>query len=617
MGTARNAAPGHLIRHHRGMTTFHDALRALDERFIRIREEGKVPGVAWGVVRDGALVHAGGSGTIRDGETLTPDADSVYRIASMTKSFTASAIMLLRDEGRLRLDDPAADYVPQLARWSGPTADAAPVTIRRLLTMSAGLPTDDPWGDRQQGLPLDAFADLLEAGPTFAWPPGTVFEYSNLGYAILGRVVTAAAGQEYRAFVSDRLLVPLGMTSTAYREEDLLPARLANGYMRRGDTLVHEGTDPYGAFASMGGVYSTVRDLATWVAGFLDAFPARDDPEGNHPLRRASRREMQQMHRILPALIGAHPAHEPPMPETAGYGFGLFLVSNAAIGTRVSHGGGYPGFGTHMAWHPASGLGVIALGNVRYAPVHDAVVEELTALVRAGSVPRRRLRLLPSVEAFRPVVERLLAAWDDDAADAAFAMNMDLDDPREVRREAVGKLAAELGPFHVDEARPATSESPAHLAWWLRGERGWVRASILVNPEPVPRLQAMRLSAVPDPSAELVGLAERLLEAARDGHDGAPAWPADLVAGPDVDVTVVTRALLAAAARFGPMRLGFPTAGDGHATATLEIHGELAKGVDAGPSAPATLTVARDPDTGALTAAALRIADREAPVEAW
>ena len=98
----------------------------LDERFLRAREEGKIPGVAWGVVRDGALVHAGGAGTIRDGEALTPDADSIFRIASMTKSFTAAAILLLRDEGRLRLDDPAATYVPQLAGWSGPDRRLAP-----------------------------------------------------------------------------------------------------------------------------------------------------------------------------------------------------------------------------------------------------------------------------------------------------------------------------------------------------------------------------------------------------------------------------------------------------------------------------------------------------------
>ena len=122
---------------------FEDRLAAVDARLARFREEAKVPGVAWGVIRDGELVHSGGVGTIREGEDARPDADSVYRIASMTKSFTAAAILLLRDEGRLRLDDPVAEHVPALAAWRSPTSDSGPVTVRDLLTMSSGLPTDD------------------------------------------------------------------------------------------------------------------------------------------------------------------------------------------------------------------------------------------------------------------------------------------------------------------------------------------------------------------------------------------------------------------------------------------------------------------------------------------
>ena len=291
------------------MSAFDDLLPAVDERFERLASEAKIPGVAWGVVRDGALSHAGGAGTIRDGEDRRPDADSVYRIASMTKSFTATAVLLLRDEGRLGLDDPVGTHVPALAGWAPPTADSPAITIRHLLTMSAGLATDDPWGDRQQGLALDAFERFLASGPPFAWPPGTTFEYSNLGYGILGRVVTAAGGQEYGDLVRDRILGPLGMTSTAYHAADVPEARLAHGYVRRDGALIREGSDPYGALASMGGVFSSIRDLARWVAGFLDAFPARDDPEGGHPLRRASRREMQQAHRLVVPSLPARPAH--------------------------------------------------------------------------------------------------------------------------------------------------------------------------------------------------------------------------------------------------------------------------------------------------------------------
>ncbi|HEY4189779.1 MAG TPA: serine hydrolase domain-containing protein [Candidatus Limnocylindrales bacterium] len=587
------------------MTAFDDLLPALDARFQRLREESRTPGVAWGVVRDGALVHSGGAGTIRDGEDRLPDADAVFRIASMTKSFTATALLMLRDEGRLGLDDPVADHVPALAGWRPPTADSPPISIRQLMTMSAGLATDDPWGDRQQGLPLDAFERLLAAGPPFAWPPGTTFEYSNLGYGILGRVITAASGVEYREFVRDRILVPLRMASTAYRAEDVPQERLALGYMRRDDELTREGDDPYGALASMGGVFSTVGDLARWVVGFLDAFPARNDPEGDHPLRRSSRREMQQVQRSMASVLLARPAHGQPTAVDLGYGFGLLVQSDTELGTVISHSGGYPGFGAHMAWHPATGLGAIGLGNLRYSPCRPVVDEQLRALVLADATPRRRVLPGAAVRAFRPVVEGLLSRWDDAVADEAFAMNMDLDEPRPLRRAGVERVADDLGPFGTDPARPDVSDSPAHVTWWLRGERGWVRLTLLVTPEPQPRVQRFEVTAVPDPSDALRAVADRILEAA---GTPSPAWPDGLTAGPDLDVAGIERSMRAAVARFGPLRRGLPRASDGTTTATWDIDGDDGR---------AELKLTIDPESGAVTALVLSAAEREAAAEPW
>jgi CubicO group peptidase (beta-lactamase class C family) len=237
--------------HHPGMPSMDAAIADLDARFLRAQADGAIPGLAWGVVHGGSLIHASGVGTIRDGADRRPDAESVFRIASMTKSFTAATLLSLRDEGRVRLDAPVADYVPELQGWAPPTADIDPITVRQLLTMSAGLPTDDPWGDRQQDLDLDRFADLLRAGPTLAWPPGTTFEYSNLGYGILGRVVTNAAGMEYDDVVRERILRPLGMDASTFRQEHVPDEALVHGYVRRDDRLVREGTDGYGALASM------------------------------------------------------------------------------------------------------------------------------------------------------------------------------------------------------------------------------------------------------------------------------------------------------------------------------------------------------------------------------
>ena len=588
------------------MPAFDAALHPVDDRFRRLHEEQRIPGLAWGVIRDGVLAHEGGVGTIRDGLERAPDADSVFRIASMTKSFTAATILLLRDEGRLRLDDPVGDHVRELGAWVPPMTDAGRVTIRELLTMSAGLATDDPWGDRQQGLALDRFAELLAAGPAFTWPPGTTFEYSNLGYGMLGRVITNVAGAEYREVVEARLLRPLAMTSSAYRAEDVPEERLVHGYVRRGERLVREGTDPYGALASMGGVFSTVRDLATWVTGFLDSFPARSDPEGPHPLRRASRREMQQVQRSFGAEVRAGAPDLPAEVVAGGYGFGLVAYDDPDLGTTISHSGGYPGFGSNMCWHPATGLGIVVLGNLRYAPVTGPAGAALAGLVRAGDAPRRSVRPAPVVERYRKIVEGLIAAWDDTAADAAFAMNMDLDEPRQERRAAVAAVTTALGPFHRDETRPVASPSSAACRWWLRGKRGWLELDLLVTPEPSPRIQALRMAPVGDPSADLVAAAERLLETA---SLPAPAWPEVLVAGEALDVVAIDRSLRAAGARFGRMGLGLPIAGDGVATSTWELDTER--------GGRATLRVALDATTGVVTAASLQAAVRRPPNDAW
>ena len=125
----------------------------------------------------------------------------------------------------LRLDDPAHLYLPGLRGLRLPAADCRPVTIRQLLTMTAGFPTDDPWGDRQQGLPLDDFDALIAGGGVrYCWAPGTRFEYSNLGYALLGRIIATVTGSAYEDAIREMLLTPLGLE----------PHRLRGGRVRRG-----------------------------------------------------------------------------------------------------------------------------------------------------------------------------------------------------------------------------------------------------------------------------------------------------------------------------------------------------------------------------------------------
>jgi CubicO group peptidase (beta-lactamase class C family) len=559
----------------------------------------QAPGVAYGVVLDGALIHSRGLGTLRVGEEATPTADSIFRIASMTKSFTAATVILLRDEGSLRLDDLAEEYVPELAGLRYPTADSPRISIRHLLTMTAGFPTDDPWGDRQQALDLDAFQRLLaNGGLSFTSAPATRFEYSNTGYGILGRLITNVAGSEYRDVVRERLLRPLGMDSTGYDESDVDPGRKALGYVWRDGSFVEEPMDGYGAYASMGGIFTTVEDLSTWVGGFADAFPARDDPEGAHPLRRASRREMQQPHVSATLVASASSADATPLMVSEGYGYGLFIVNHVELGQIVTHGGGYPGFGSNMRWHPASGLGVIVLANRRYAPATHLAREQLDELIRTEAAPIRRTRRSAATEAARDAVEALIAEWNDDVAAGLFAMNVPLDEPIASRRRFIEGLRERHGVLRRDESEPVESLTAFHASWWLAGDRGRVRVEILLSPELPPKVQTFALTSVPEPPAALRSAAERIAAELLPPGVGPVTidWPAGLAVGEAVDLGAVVRAMRATEARFGPVTLGPVVEGDGERKATFRLRG---------PRGDVDLALTLDPVAGCLDAIAL------------
>src|SRR6187431_608566 len=191
-----------------------DVIAEVDRVMEAYRLDAHIPGMVWGIVRDGRLVHVKGAG-VQDTEAKRPvTPETLFRIASMTKAFTAVSILKLRDDGKLSLDAPVETYVPELKGWKYPTEDSPKIRVRELLTHTAGFVTDDPWGDRQTPMPEEEFTRLLKEGVPFTRAPGLAMEYSNLGYALLGRIVANVSGQPYKDFVERLLLTPLGMTST-------------------------------------------------------------------------------------------------------------------------------------------------------------------------------------------------------------------------------------------------------------------------------------------------------------------------------------------------------------------------------------------------------------------
>ena len=477
-----------------------DADRAaaiIDPHFERVFERPVAPGIAYGVVLNGRLVYSRGLGTSVVGQDAVPDPHTAFRIASMTKSFTAATVFSLRDEGALDLDTHAFELIPEIASSGHPWARE--ITVRHLLTMGAGYLTDDPWGDRQQDLPLCAFRRLLADGVQPVLPPGDRFEYSNMGYALLGLVITEVTGQDYPDAVTQRILEPLGMRETGFTTQ-VPAASIAMGYARRLESWAEEPIAAPGAFSPMGGLLSTVSDLARWVE-FLESGGTRS--ENASPLSQVSVREMQRTQRLVSASVARDSGEGP---DVIGYGCGLFEELRP-WGRSVSHSGGYPGFGSHMRWHPASGIGLVALANGTYAPMSAVSLAAMADLVRELGAPMSQEEaVLPGLDAAVAAVRSWLTATDLDGTEGAqlrslWADNVERDLPWGERLSSLTALRDECGPWSPvvgSERRP----TPGSATWDLAGQDATgapdalVRVTVMVAPHDPNLVQSVTLRKI-------------------------------------------------------------------------------------------------------------------------
>jgi hypothetical protein len=181
------------------------------------------------------------------------------------------------------------------------------------------------------------------------------------------------------------------------------------------------------------------------------------------------------------------------------------------------------------------------------------VRDALRTLVTAEPKRSRRPRPWPETLAARATVEGLLETWDDAAATDLFAMNIELDEPVARRRQAIERLAEVHGRLQPDESEPVVSDTPAHLAWWFRGERGRVRIEILMTPERPTRVQKLTILSIPEPPAHLATVAERIVALL---ERPAPAWPGDVALGAEVDRGCTGPDPARRRGRVGPVRLG-------------------------------------------------------------
>jgi CubicO group peptidase (beta-lactamase class C family) len=456
------------------------AMIAIDQACAAFAQQENLPGLLAGIVRDGELVHvtALGQADREAGRAVTRE--TAFRIASMTKSTTALAILALRDADRLALDAPLSDYIPRFALVAPATRDSAPVTVRHLLTHTAGFVTDDPWGDRVLGMSPEALDALIETGTLFARPPGLAFEYSNLGYALLGRAITNVTGEPYQSFIRRTLLQPLGMTRTTFDAFEAARGDFAWGYRCDDGVWARERLEPDGEVGAMGGLATTAADYTRYLAFLLSAWPPRDDPETG-PVRRASVREMGLFH--APPFLP-----DPPVPTAYGYGL---MDAVDPLGRRLHHPGGLPGYGSHMLFLPERGVGVFAFANRTYAPMSrltPRLAEQfLATLPKPAPVPPSPW-LKRAVEA----VVAAYAAGRIETASSLFAENLLLDIPAPLRNAELARLKQQFGEGRLEVIEPTHALSGRFV---MACEKGRLRGTIILSPEAEPGIQKLVLAA--------------------------------------------------------------------------------------------------------------------------
>ena len=306
-----------------------------------------LPGVSIGLVHDQSLVWAQGFGWADVERRVPATADTLYRIASITKTFTATAILQLRDAGRLQLDDPLTRHLPWFAVPSK-SAEAPPVTIRHLLTHTSGLPREAAfpyWTDFDFPVVECLREGLARQEGVLATE--TRWKYSNLALALTGDVVEAVSGEPYPAYVKRHILDPLGMKDTSVVSPDPADPRLARPYGRRmpdGSRAPAPYVDTRGITAAAN-MTTSVTDLARFAMLQL-----RDGPAGAAQILRGSTiREMQRVHWLEPDW-------------QAGWGLG-FRIQRAGGKTSFGHGGSLPGYRTLLRIWPADKLAVIVMTN--------------------------------------------------------------------------------------------------------------------------------------------------------------------------------------------------------------------------------------------------------------
>lgn len=468
-------------------------LPVIEKMYQEYAEKNHFPALAFGLVVDGQLLLSGANGYSEIATSTKATPQSLFRIASMSKSVTAMAILALRKAGKLKLDDPASLYIPELKTMPSLTKDAPAITIRHLLTHAAGFPEDNPWGDRQLDSKDEELIALIKKGISFSNVPGITYEYSNLGFAMLGKIISNVSRKPYQQYIDEVIFKPLGMNNTIWEYSKAPKNLLARGYRYEDDVwkeeeLLHDGT--YGA---MGGLITSIDDFSKYVAFHLSAWPPSSVPETG-PVLRSDVREMQMPWNFNNLNAGFKYPGGRPCAMVSAYGYGLRWSKDCEGRVGIGHTGGLPGFGSQWQILPDYGIGIISHANRTYAgmaTINTAVLD--TIIVMAGLKPLP-LKVSGILKQRKEELVKLLPSWKNAEQSGIFAENFFPDKSVAHRKKELDTLLAKTGT--INGTTEMTAENQLRGTFQMNGTNGSIKVYFTLSPENPALIQQLDFSEV-------------------------------------------------------------------------------------------------------------------------
>jgi CubicO group peptidase (beta-lactamase class C family) len=417
------------------------ALALVDARLATEREDRKIPGLSAGVVYDQDLIWHKGYGNANRDKLIPANENTIYRVASITKLFTATMLMQLRDAGKVSLDDPIEKHLPEF-KIKSEFSDARPATFRQVASHGSGLPREGAHqGWRSTTMPAieDLLADLAQLDMRL--PVMTEPKYSNLGIAIMGHALSRVAGQRYDDYVRENILQPLGMTQSGFDPSVYGDERAIGYHLAKGKFEISPVWDEKG-FRPAGGLYSSVSDIARFIS-----LQFRDGPSGGKQiLGGSSLREMQN-----PVLVSQD------FEVGFGIGWGIRRVAGKKV---IGHSGGLPGYTTNITLVPSMKLAVIVFTNTGTAPVEisNGLLELLIPIFSREAARQQPQPSAEEIAALAPYTGRYHWLDDDEIELKVVKGRLKLIDPdlpgMQVALIPVGKgrFRIEGGPHTADYA---------------------------------------------------------------------------------------------------------------------------------------------------------------------